>query len=464
MLDMTAVFTLLIFLLTVLFVMWRPHGINEAIPTTVGAVFISLLGVVPFTDITRILGIVNGASITILSTIVMSIVLQSIGFFRWVAFNLVDRARGSGVLLYWYVNLLCFLMTMFFNNDGSILITTPIIIQITTLLHLKREQKMPYLLSGALVATAASAPIGVSNLANLIALKIVGLDLNTYAAMMFVPSMIGIAVIALLLYLYFRKEIPNKISIAPDPTPPPPPPRKPKHHHPVQPPDPPHQLELQAGEPVDWWMFRICITIVIFVRAGFFLFSGVGIPIEWIAIVGAVLLIAVRWYRKKIGALDIIKKTPWHILVFAFTMYVIVYGLRNSGLVMIIVEHLLSPVASNHLSASLVMGAFLTLLSNVCNNLPSVMIGTLALTQMGLDTHTLQIAYLANIIGSDVGALITPMGTLATLIWMFILKKNGIALSWGEYLKITSFVIPIGLIISLLSLHGWTEWLFFRIK
>ncbi|ADG07736.1 arsenic transporter [Kyrpidia tusciae] len=462
MLDMTVVFILMIFFLTVLFIMWRPYGINEAIPTTVGAACIFLLGVVPLTDIYRILGIVNGASITILSTIVMSIVLQSIGFFRWVALNLVERARGSGILLYWYVNLLCFLMTMFFNNDGSILITTPIIMQMMTLLHLKREQKMPYLLSGALVATAASAPIGVSNLANLIALNIVGLDLNTYAAMMFVPSMIGIAVISLLLYLYFRKEIPNKISIAPEPPLPPPPPRKAKHHHPVRHPDPPHQLRLRTGEPVDWWMFRICIAIVIFVRAGFFLFSGLGIPIEWIAVVGAWLLIAVRWYRNKMGALDIIKKTPWHILVFAFTMYVIVYGLHNSGLTMIIVEHLRGLVTTNHLSASLVMGAFLTLLSNMCNNLPSVMVGTLALKQMGLDTHTLQIAYLASIIGSDVGALITPMGTLATLIWMFILRKNGVGVSWSEYLKISSISIPTGLIISLLSLYGWTEWLFFR--
>lgn len=142
-------------------------------------------------------------------------------------------------------------------------------------------------------------------------------------------------------------------------------------------------------------------------------------------------------------------------------MYVIVYGLRNTGLTMMAVEHVRNLVAANHLNASLIMGAFLTLLSNVCNNLPSVMIGTLTLTEMGLDIHTLQIAYLASIIGSDVGALITPMGTLATLIWMFILKKHGISVSWREYLKITVLVIPVGLIISLLSLYGWTKWLFF---
>ncbi|MFC4765822.1 arsenic transporter [Effusibacillus consociatus] len=464
MFDVTAVLTLIIFALTVLFIMWRPHGINETISTTVGAALILLLGVVPFSDVYRILGIVNGASITILSTIAMSIVLESIGFFRWVAFNLIHNAKGSGGVLYWYVNLLCFLMTLFFNNDGSILITTPIIIQTVTILNLRRNQKMPYLLSGALVATAASAPIGVSNLANLIALKIVGLDLNTYAAMMFVPSMIGIAVITLLLFMYFRKEIPKKIPVFSRTSFPLSLIQEWKHpqnriRHPLA--DPPQNQAPDTGYAIDWWMFRVCITIVILVRASFFIFSSLGISIEWIAIIGALLLIAVRWYRKGMGAYDVIKKTPWHILIFAFSIYVIVYGLRNSGLIMLVVEQLRDPVASNHLNASLLMGVFLTVLSNVCNNLPSVMIGTLALTEMGLDMQTLQIAYLANIIGSDIGALITPMGTLATLIWMFILRKNGIIVSWNEYLRITMLVIPIGLIISLLSLYLWTRWLFF---
>lgn len=74
---------------------------------------------------------------------------------------------------------------------------------------------------------------------------------------------------------------------------------------------------------------------------------------------------------------------------------------------------------------------------------------------------TLQIAYLANIIGSDIGSLITPMGTLASLIWMFLLRKNGIAMSWRAYIKVTIRIIPIVLLVSLLSLYFWVDWLFF---
>ena len=89
------------------------------------------------------------------------------------------------------------------------------------------------------------------------------------------------------------------------------------------------------------------------------------------------------------------------------------------------------------------------------------MIGTLTLTGMGLDSSTLHIAYLASIMGVDIGALITPMGTLTCLLWMFLLKKNGIRISWTDILKVTIIVIPIGLLVSLLSLYVWVEWLFF---
>ena len=98
-------------------------------------------------------------------------------------------------------------------------------------------------------------------------------------------------------------------------------------------------------------------------------------------------------------------------------------------------------------------------MSNLINNLPSVMIGTMALTDMGLDGRTLQIAYLANIIGSDVGALLTPLGTLAALIWMFILKQHGIRFGWGAWVRTAMPVIPAGLFVSLTALYLWTQWI-----
>jgi len=446
-----------LFALTVLFIMWRPFGINEVVPSTIAACVIFLFGIVPPADIFNIFTIVSGASITILSTIVMSIVLESIGFFRWAAMNLALKAKGSGLLLFWYINLLCFLMTLFFNNDGSILITTPIIIQTLTLLKLKPHQQIPYLISGALVATGASAPIGVSNLANLIALKIVGLDLNSYATMMFVPSMIGIASIAVFLYVFFKEDIPVKIKGNIDPF------RLKaqlsdyplkKYPHPLSP-------KSQEQAPNDWKMFRICIAIVVLTRISFFVLAPFGVPTEWPAVVGAILLIALRWHRKKVGAMDVLKKSPWHILVFAFSMYVIIYGLHNVGMTEFIVGTIGEKVGENHLYAVFIMGLLVSVMSNLLNNLPTIMIGTMSITEMGLDPETMQVAYLANVIGADIGSLMLPMGTLATLLWFHTLRQYKIPMTWGKYLQVTVYIIPIGLLLSLLSLYLWTTYVVF---
>ncbi|MDF2856826.1 MAG: Na+/H+ antiporter, partial [Neobacillus sp.] len=94
-------------------------------------------------------------------------------------------------------------------------------------------------------------------------------------------------------------------------------------------------------------------------------------------------------------------------------------------------------------------------LSNLFNNHPALMVSTLALTEMGLDPLLMKTVYLANIIGSDIGALILPIGTLATLLWMDILKKNHIRITWLDYIKVTILVIPPTLIFTLLSLYLW---------
>ena len=448
--DSSLIIMLIIFTFTIVFMLWRPLGINETIPTTIGAVIVLIIGIVSWTDIADIIGIVSGPSLTILSTIMMTIVLESLGFFNWIAINIVQKSKGSGIRLFLYTNLLCFFMTMLFNNDGSILITTPIIIRIVRLLKFKPHQILPYLISGALIATSASAPIAVSNISNLIALEIVGLSLNSYVAMMFVPSMVGIIVIAWLLYIYFQKDIPKVFSPIPFK-------RANVHSKHLY----THPLDKVNNEEIDWKMLKVCLVIIVITRASFFAFSPYGISLEYIGLFGASILLAYRWMYKGTGVMDVIKYTPWQILLFAFNMYVLVYGLKNVGLNDFIVDLFEGIVAQDALQATIIMGMLTTVLSNLVNNLPAVMISTLVIVDMELDPVIAQISYLANVIGSDIGALLTPIGTLATLIWMFELKRHDVKLTWGKYLKVTFIVIPIGLFVSLFSLYLWIM-LFFQ--
>lgn len=441
----------IVFLTTMLIIFWRPKGLNEAWPAAIGAAILILTGIVTKTNLLDIIHKIGGASITIISTIVMAVILESFGFFHWSAARLVSLAKGSGYRLYWFIQLLCFLMTLLFNNDGSILITTPILILLLKNLRLKPHQQIPYLLSGALIATASSVPIGVSNIVNLIALKIVHLTLYMQTSMIFVPAMIGLIFMSWLMYVVLKNKLPEKLPFSTDDieesffT---------KNFHPLK-----SKISVETRQKRTKLMFKI-LTFVFIIRCLLFVASFFSIPIEIVAVLGSLILLAWRWYQLRTNPTDILKKTPWTILIFAFSMYVIIYGLHNAGLTDFIVKICEPIVNKGLLQASLIMGGLVSILSNLFNNHPALMIGTISLTEMGLDPITLKTIYLANIVGSDIGSLLLPIGTLASLIWMHILKQNRIKIKWKDYLKVTLIVIPLTTILTLFLLYYWVQIIF----
>ncbi|KXH78536.1 arsenic transporter [Sporosarcina sp. HYO08] len=441
----------LVFLTTMLVIFWRPRGLNEAWPASIGAGLILLIGLVSKADIMDIISKIGGASITIIATIVMAVILESFGFFHWAAAKLAHLSKGSGHRLYWYIQLLCFLMTLLFNNDGSILITTPILILLLKNFQLKTHQRIPYLLSGALIATASSAPIGVSNIVNLIALEIVQMSLWMHTAMMFVPATLGLLFMSYLMYMVLRHRLPKKLPdaildiedsffI--------------KNFHPLK-----TSIPVESKKKRTKFMLKI-LLFVFLMRCLLFVASFINVPIEIVAVLGSITLLIWRWYLLRTNPLDILKKTPWHILIFAFSMYVIIYGLHNVGLTALLVQ-LCEPIVNQGLfQASFIMGGVVSFLSNFFNNHPALMIGTITLTEMGLDPTTLKTIYLANIIGSDIGSLLLPIGTLASLIWMHILRRNQIKCSWKDYLSVSLIVIPISTIVTLTLLYLWVQMIF----
>jgi arsenical pump membrane protein len=449
--SLEIVMTVSVFLITMLVIFWRPRGMNEAWPASIGAAVILIIGIVSFEDILDIISKIGGASITIMATIVMAVILESFGFFHWSAARLVSLSKGSGYRLYWYIQLLCFLMTLLFNNDGSILITTPILILLLKNLRLKPQQQIPYLLSGALIATASSAPIGVSNIVNLIALKIVHMSLYMHTAMMFVPATLGLLFMSCLMYLVVRNKLPKKL------------PNSAyeieesfftKQFHPLK-----SGVNVETKRQRTKFMLKILLFVFV-IRCLLFVASYVSVPIELVAVLGSLVLLFWRWYYLRTNPIDILKKTPWHILIFAFSMYVIIYGLHNIGLTELLVQ-ICEPIVNQGLfQASFIMGGLVSILSNVFNNHPALMIGTITLTEMGLDPITLKTIYLANIIGSDMGSLLLPIGTLASLIWMNILRENNIKVTWKDYLSLSLVVVPPTTIVSLLLLFYWVQMVF----
>lgn len=472
--TVTVVLSLVSFVFTVLLIMWRPRGLNETIPASCGAVLTILSGAVSLGDLKTIGSDVGGAAATILSTIAMALVLESFGVFRYLADFLAKLSKNSGLRLFWYINLMSLLMTLLFNNDGGIIIATPILLIVLKKLGLKPNQQIPYLLSGALIDTAASAPIGVSNIVNLISLKIVGMNIVTFSSLMFVPAMLSLGVLALLNYAVLRKELVRELSTnhsihvsnpkfpMPTPIPHPPHPLHPshlrhKHQNIHESPPISKKPESDAPSKKQVRLIRNILLYVLVVRVALFVGAYFGIPVSVTAVGGASILLIWRWVKIGIAPTDILRKTPWHVLLFAFGMYVIVYGLHKIGLTVWLMHEIRPLVAGNWFHAISIMAILVTIMSNIFNNHPALMIGTLTLTSMHLDPTTLKVAYLGNVIGSDIGSLIMPIGLLATLIWMYILKQNHVHISWGRYIRLTGIVIPLTVCATILLVDGWVH-------
>lgn len=469
-----AYLALLIFLLTVTLVIWRPRGSHEMIPALVGGLATLALGLTGKSDIARILVVVSNAAITIIATFVMSSVLDHVGFFRWTALNLARRAGGQGVRLWVYVLMLSMGMTLFLNNDGSILIATPIICELTKRLGLSRGQTMPFILGSALVATASSAPIGVSNPANLEAMALAGFNLTTHAEYMFLPSVLGLATCLALLYLHFRRDIPAAYSLdsvqelrAMSSIPPHsanPKKRQPPHaqwfpHHPPEwkpGPNEPLVNRTDTGGALikDVGLMRFTIAVVVVVRLGYFLASLYHIPTSAVAFVGAMIVLVASLSRR--FRLDtVIKESPWHILLFAFGMELVVFGLRNAGVIGGVTSQV-APLLHTSLWAIVVIpGTAIGIFACMMNNHPALIAGTLALTSLGLDAVSLKLAYTGAVLGSDILSLVTPMGTLASLLWFHLIRQQGMPISWGQYMGTSLKVIPLSFAASLLGLYLW---------
>lgn len=412
---------ILLFLVTLLFIIWQPRGLAIGTTAVIGAGMALVLGVVDWGDVLRVTLMVWDATLAFIGIIILSMVLDQIGFFEWAALHMARLSRGNGHWMFINILLLGALVAALFANDGAALILTPIVLAMMKYLKMNPVAIFAFLMAGGFIGDSASNPLVISNLTNIVTAGYFHIGFWEYLQAMFLPNVLAIVASIGVLWLYFRRDIPNRIDVS--------------------------TLAHPASAIKNMTMFRLSWGFLALLLIGYFVGDAYGLPVSVFALGGALLFLAIATYFKATKPLLTLKTAPWQVVWFSIGLYIVVYGLKNAGLTSYLATLIASMQTWGETASIMGVGFLSAVLSSVMNNMPTVMIMDIAIAEAGAQT----LAY-ANILGCNLGPKMTPIGSLATLLWLHVLAQKGVRITWGQYMKVGMLITPPVLFVALWGL------------
>lgn len=406
---MSMLLTIAVFIAALAIILIKPKGVNEAFVALAGAGLLFAAQLLKPEDAAYIWGFVWNATFSLIGIMIFTALLDYNGFFRWAALHIVHRFHSRQLVLFIGLSLLAALITVFFNNDGTILIMVPIVLEITALLKLSRSGRLIFLLGIGFMADTASAPLMMSNLTNILTADFFDLSFGQYASRMVWPGLIGIGATIAVTVAYFGRSIlsERRRALAP------------------------HLFPKPASAIQNRHLFYLSWLNIVLMMIGYLGSETLGIPVAVVALGCAMLQWGASAAVGKAPIKETIARAPWLIIVFALSMNLIVYSLHIHGATAWLPE-ILGPIAgSNELMGIFGSGILFALLAAAINNLPAVLISSLAIVQVNGPDYL----PFASLLGTSIGAKLTPIGSLATLLWIQLVRQGGVSIGWREYTK-----------------------------
>ena len=411
----------IIFLITLIFVIWQPRGLQIGTTAVVGAVVALTLGVVSISDVGIVFDIIWDATLAFIGIIILSMVLDEIGFFEWAALKMAKLSHGNGHLMFVYSIILGAIVSALFANDGAALILTPILLAKMNILRLNAKTILAFLLAGGFISDSASLPFVFSNLTNIVTANYFDIGFAQFFSNMILPYFVSVLASMAVLWVILRKDIPKTVDIDLLKN--------------------PNDVIKHKG------LFNFSWLFLALLLAGYFIGDAYNIPVSVFALGGGVLFLLIASYTKTVEPKRIIKEAPWQVVWFSLGLYIVVYGLKNAGLTDYITEILVYLNSQSEVVAVIGTGFLAAFLSAFMNNMPTIMVMDIALVDIANEAMIY-----ANIVGCNLGPKMTPFGSLATLLWLHSLEKKGVKIGFWQYSKFGLIVTPSILLVVLLSL------------
>jgi arsenical pump membrane protein len=400
-----------------------------------GALVALILGVVQWSDVGIVWNIVWDATFTFVALIIISLILDAAGFFAWAALHVSRWGNGRGHMLFPLVIILGAIIAAFFANDGAALLLTPIVIAILLRMSFSPTAAFAFIIATGFVADTTSLPLVISNLVNIVSANFFGIGFDRYATVMVPVNLVSLTATLVVLWLVFGRDIPKSYDL--------------------------NTLDAPHTAIRDPLVFKAAWLILVLLLLAYFITGPLNVPISLVTGTAAMLLMAIagRWWTKGEGAVvsvsHALRHAPWQIVWFSLGMYLVVYGLGNAGLTDYGATALQWLSQQGDFIATIGTGFLSAIVASIMNNLPSTLVGALAIEQANVSTATKELMVYANIIGNDLGPKFTPIGSLATLLWLHVLADKGYRISWTQYMKIGLLITPPVLLATLVALALW---------
>ncbi|ENA2870413.1 arsenic transporter [Campylobacter upsaliensis] len=414
----------IIFILTLLCIYIRPFNLPLWVYSSLGAAFCVGFGFVSLSDVAFVWGMVWDSTFSLVGLIIFALSLEKLGFFEVLAHYTLRLSTHRQTLhlqtwkFFVFIGVLASVLATFFSNDGAILILTPLIIALLTHIENVKFSRSPliiFLLFVGFMSDFASNTFIFSNLTNIITADFFTITFIDFALAMALPQLFVILATLVLFWILFTRKLPKTLEF---------------------------KVHTQALPKPSITLF--CFALILLLLFG--IIGGENIALCVFTLGVAFLSTLCGILTHKIALKQMLKLAPLGIVTFSLGLFIVVFGLNNMGLVGLLAEGLKHFDTLPLFAQIFSVGISSSLGSSVINNLPMVMLGDLALKD---SSNALIFAHL---LGCNVGAKLTPIGSLATLLWLFSLKRYGISISFLQYMLVALLIVPFVLFFGLLGL------------